>query len=212
MSHRDFRRGKAIAFTLFYLVLLYLVITIIGMLSLKSQSDPISDPWFTLMEIMIIIIAPLLVMLMAEIHYYASDDVKALSMSALIFMGIMACITCSIHYLILFVSRPIAAMTGLPWLSYIFSFKWPSVIYTLDILAWDLFFALSMLFAAPVFKGDRLKSWVRILMIVSGVLSLIGLLGPVLGNMQVRNIGIVGYAVALPVICLLLARVFKKAE
>jgi hypothetical protein len=34
------------------------------------------------------------------------------------------------------------------------SFKWPSVSYALTILAWDVFFALSVLFAAPVFGGN----------------------------------------------------------
>jgi hypothetical protein len=67
------------------------------------------------------------------------------------------------------------------------------VTYALDILAWDIFFALSMLFAAPVFFQGRLEKTVRILMIVSGVLSLAGLIGVPLADMNVRNIGIIGY-------------------
>jgi hypothetical protein len=62
------------------------------------------------------------------------------------------------------------------------------VVYTLDILAWDFFFALSMLFAAPVFKGGRLETMVRILMIASGIVSLAGLIGVPLANMDVRII------------------------
>ena len=90
--------------------------------------------------------------------------------------------------------------------------------YTLDILAWDLFFALSMLFAAPVFKGDGLETAVRYLMIASGVLSLIGLIGVPLAIMHVgywlsvRNIGIVGYAVVAPIAFLLLAIVFGRTK
>jgi len=46
-------------------------------------------------------------------------------------------------------------------------------------------------------------------MIISGVLSLLGLLGVPLGNMQIRNIGIIGYAlVPLPVF-LLLSKIFS---
>ncbi len=217
MFHKDFTNlersiGRTTAFALFFLGIIYIVVTTIGLLSLKSQLDPISDPWFSIMEILILVMAPLMVVLMVQIHAYASQNVKALSLTALVFMSIMACITCSVHFLVLFVSRQIEAITGLQWLSYVFSFRWPSVIYALDILAWDLFFTLSMFFAAPVFKGDRLKSSVRALMIVSGVLSFAGLLGPVFGNMQIRNIGIVGYAVVFPVICLLLAKVFNRAE
>ncbi len=206
------RIGTTTAAALFFLGIIYIVVTTIGLLSLKSQLDPISDPWFSLMEIIILAMAPLMVVLMVEIHIYAPQESKVLSLTALVFMGIMACITCSLHFLVLFVSRPIASITDVQLFSYIFSFKWPSVIYALDILAWDLFFALSMLFAAPVFKGDRVKSAVRVLMIISGLLSLAGLLGLVNGNMLIRDIGIVGYAVVFPFVNLMLVGVFNQAK
>ncbi|MDA8227154.1 MAG: hypothetical protein M0T74_05515 [Desulfitobacterium hafniense] len=212
MSHKDFTKldrliGKTTALALFCMGTVYLVITSIGFLSLKSDLDPIGDPYFSIMEILILVMAPLMVVLMVEVHAYASYNVKTLSLIALIFMSIVACITCSVHYLRLTASHE--SITSLPWL---FSFTWPSVIYALDILAWDFFFSLSMLFAAPVFKGDRLKASVRIIMIVSGVLSFAGLLGPIVGNMQIRNIGIVGYGVVFPFFCLLLAKVFSRTE
>jgi hypothetical protein len=59
------------------------------------------------------------------------------------------------------------------------------VAYTLDILAWDVFFALAMLFAAPVFKDGKLETAVRFLLITSGVISFVGLLGVPFANMQV---------------------------
>jgi hypothetical protein len=79
-------------------------------------------------------------------------------------------------------------------------------------LAWDWFFALSMIFAAPVFRGGRLEIAVRILMIVSGVLSLAGLIGVPLADMQVRNIGIIGYGGVAPVVFLLLGIVFGRTQ
>jgi hypothetical protein len=106
------------------------------------------------------------------------------------------------------VSRQIEA-TSVSWLLW---FEWPSVVYTLDILAWDWFFALSMLFAAPVFGVGRLEQTVRILTIFSGVLSLAGLIGVPLANMQVRNIGIIGYGVVAPVVFLLLGIVFGRTQ
>ncbi len=69
-----------------------------------------------------------------------------------------------------------------------------------------------MLCAAPVFKGGRLELAVRILMIVSGLLSLAGLMGVPLADMQVRNIGIIGYAVVTPVVFLLLGIVFGRIQ
>ncbi len=49
-------------------------------------------------------------------------------------------------------------------------------------------------------------------MIVSGVLSLAGLIGVPLANMQVRNIGIIGYGVVAPVLFLLLGIVFGRTQ
>jgi hypothetical protein len=82
---------------------------------------------------------------------------------------------------------------GQSWVPLVLSFNWSSVAYALDILAWDISFALSMLFAAPVFRGSRLAAWIRTLMIASGVPALAGLSGVVAGDMQLRNIRIVGY-------------------
>ena len=84
--------------------------------------------------------------------------------------------------------------------------------YTLDILAWDWFFALSMLFAAPIFKEGRLETSVRILMIITGVLSLVGLIGVPLANMQVRMIGVLGYVGLPPIVFLLLGIVFSRSQ
>jgi hypothetical protein len=61
-----------------------------------------------------------------------------------------------------------------------------------------------MLFAALVFRGSRLAAWIRVLMIASGVLALAGLSG-VVGEMQLRNIGIVGYVGVFFVVAALLA-------
>ena len=69
-----------------------------------------------------------------------------------------------------------------------------------------------MLFAAPDFSGSRLAAWIRALMIASGVLALGGLIGVVVGNMQVRNIGIVGYVGVFVVVAALLTVFFYRAN
>ncbi len=154
---------------------------------------------------------------MLAVHAYAAQDAKPYSAAALAFMIVMGVITSGLHFVILTVSRPIEA-AGLTSAPLLFSFQWPSVAYTLDILAWDWFFALSMLFAAAVFKDTRLERTLRYVMIASGVLSLIGLLGVPLAIMNVgywltvRNIGIIGYAVVSPIAFLLLAIVFGRTR
>ncbi len=201
--------GRAAAWAVSFLLVVYAVTTVLGFLSLKSPQDPIGDPFFSIMELLIVLMSPLMVVSMVAVHAYAPLEVRVYSLTALIFMILLAGITSSVHFVILTVSRQIEA-TGLTWAPLFLSFKWPSVAYTLDILAWDWFFALSMLFAAPVFKGGRLEIMVRLLMVVSGVLSLAGLIGVPLADMQVRNIGIIGYAVVALGVFLLLGVVFGR--
>ncbi len=206
------RVGKAAALLLFILSIAYVAVLVIGLATLPSPDVPIQDPFFSLMELLILITAPLYILIMAEIHMQAAPEKKTFSLAALSCMIIMACITCIVHFLVLTVSRPLEALPGMEWMAYLFSFAWPSVIYSLDILAWDFFFALAVLFAVPVFAGDRLQNAIRILLIISGVLSFAGLLGPALGNMQVRNIGIIGYAGVFPAVCLLLVYYFNRGS
>ena len=69
-----------------------------------------------------------------------------------------------------------------------------------------------MFFAAPVFGGSRLAVSIRVLMIVSGVLALVGLSGVAAGDMQLRNIGIVGYVGVFLVVAGLLGVLFYRAR
>jgi len=205
------RLGRTAAWAVFFLLIAYAVTLVLGLLSLESPADPIGDPYFSLLELLIVAMAPLMVIVMVAVHAYASRETRAYSLTALAFMTILAGITCSVHFVILTVSRQIGS-AGFPWASFLFSFEWPSVVYALDILAWDVFFALSMLFAAPVFRTGRLERTVRILMIASGVLSLIGLIGVPLGDMSLRNIGILGYVGGSLIVFPLLAIVFGRAQ
>jgi hypothetical protein len=193
------------------LLVAYAVTLAVGLASLESAQQPIGDPMFTILEVLIIIMMPVMVALMVVVHAWAPVHAKALSLISLVFMGLLAGVTCSLHFVILTLSRQ-PEFTGQPWLPLVFSFSWPSIAYALDILGWDVFFALSMLFAAPVFRGSRLAAWIRVLMIASAVLALAGLSGVVAGDMQLRNIGIVGYVGVFLVVAALLVVLFYRAR
>jgi hypothetical protein len=61
----------------------------------------------------------------------------------------------------------------------------------------------------PVFDGDRLEKAVRVLTIVSGAPSLAGLIGVPLEDMQLRLIGVLGYAGLAPIVFLIVATVIS---
>jgi hypothetical protein len=192
------------------LLVAYAVTLAMGLASLESPQQPIGDPMFTILEVLIITMMPAMVALMVTVHAWAPMHAKTLSLTSLVFMGMLAGLTCSVHFVILTLSRQ-PEFAGQPWLPLVLSFNWPSVVYALDILGWDVFFPLSMLFAAPVFWGSRLAAWIRVLMTASGVFALAGLSGVVVGDMQLRNIGIVGYVGVFLVVTAQLAILFYRA-
>lgn len=205
------RLGIISAVSVVILEVAYAITLILGFLSLKSAREPIGDPMFSVLEILIILLMPAVVALMVAVHAWAPSNAKTLSLNALVFMGLLAGITCSVHFAILTLSRQ-AAFAGQPWAPLLLSFKWPSAAYALDILGWDFFFALSMFFAAPVFGGSRLAVSIRVLMTASGILALAGLGGVVTGDMQLRNIGIVGYLGVFLIVSCLLAVLFFRSK
>ena len=204
------RLGMAAAVGTALLIAVYAATLVTGLRSLQSPQQPIGDPWFSILEILIILLTPLMVVLMATVHAWAPAEVKVFSLTALVFMALLAGLTCSLHFAILTLSRN-PSFSGLPWMPLFLSFRWPSVSYSLDILAWDGFFALSAMFAAPVFSGSRLATAIRVLLVISGALALAGLSGVILGDMQLRNVGILGYVGVFPVVALLLAVLFHRS-
>jgi hypothetical protein len=205
------RLGLRSAVATVALCVAYDVTLTLGFLSLKSPQQPIGDPMFSILEVLIIVMMPAMVALMVSVHAWAPTQVKALSLTAVVFMGLLAGETCSLHFVVLTLSRQ-AAFAGQSWLPQFLEFKWPSVAYAFEILGWDVFFPLSMFFAAAVFRGSRLAAWIRSLMIASGVLAFAGLSGVAFGDMQLRNIGIAGYAGVFLVVAVLLGVLFHRTE
>lgn len=201
--------GVVSAFGLAALTFAYVLVLGAGLLSLTDKNAQISDPWFSLLEILILLIAPLFVSLFAALHDWAPPTAKTLSRVALCFALLLAGVTCCVHFTILTVSRATVADEGMGDL--LFAFKWPSAAYALDILAWDVFFPLAALFAAPLFFGSPLRTTIRFILIASGLLALAGLSGVVLNDMQWRNIGIIGYAIVFPIAAALIGLVFLRS-
>jgi hypothetical protein len=191
------------------LCFVYLVVLVIGLATLPSPDHPVQQPWFALLELLILFIAPAMVMLAVAICCSASPGRLPLALLGLVFFGMCALTTSAVHFGILVLGGQ-EAFAGEPWSTLVFSFRWPSLAYALDILAWDVFFPLGALFLAPAVQGARLAGRARALLVVSAVLALAGLAGVALSDMQVRLIGVVGYAVVFPISAALLALRFHR--
>jgi hypothetical protein len=133
------RLGVVSAAGVAFLVVVYMVTLAAGLLSLRSPQEPIGDPFFSLLEVWILLMMPFMVALMVVVHAWAPAGARVFSLTAVAFMVMLAGLTSSLHFVILTLSRQ-AAFAELPWLPLFLSFEWPSVAYALDILAWDVFF------------------------------------------------------------------------
>ena len=173
----------------------------VEVLSVKDSQEPLGDPFFSLIEFLIMVLSLLMVLVMAVIHAWALPDQKSNSHVSLLFMSLLAGLTCCVHFAILLISRQIVT-PDMPW---------PTIAYATDVLAWDGFFSLSALFAAPLFRGDRLRNSIRFLLIASGILSIIGMIGLPFDHMPLRMIGLFGHAVFFPVAVILLAVLFYRS-
>jgi len=161
---------------------------------------PIIDPTLAMMEAITLVSAPLVVILMAAVCGIASPDVKVFGLLALAFGAIMAGLTSGVRFMALTAGRQTDFTT----------LEWPSTLYAVELLAWDVFLGLALVFAAPVFAGSGRRARARWALVATGVLCLLGGIGPIVGNMAIQRIGILGYGVALPITCIFLALVFHQ--
>src|SRR5215204_4431015 len=110
------------------LLVAYTVTLTVGLASLESPDQPIGDPMFTILEVLIISIMPAMVALMVAVHAWAPTHAKTLTLTAVVFMSLLAGVTCSLHFMILTLSRQ-PEFSGQPWQPLVFSFEWPSLAY-----------------------------------------------------------------------------------
>jgi hypothetical protein len=162
--------------------------------------DPITDPVLAIMELLTLLSAPAIVTLMAAVHDRATPERKIYGLAALAFGTLCAGTTSVVHFVELTAARQMEGG----------GIVWPSRTYAAELLAWDVFLGLALVFAAPVFAGGGLERAVRRGLLVCGALCLAGTIGPAVGNMRLQLVGVVGYAGVLPVVAFLLARLFAQ--
>lgn len=187
----------------------YGAVMVAGFGSLGNLTDPLPDPYLAVAELLILLMAPAMVVLMAAVHACAPVHLRMVSMIAFAWMLVAACLTMTVHVVELVVARRIDP-GAVPGFARLFDFAWPSMLYAVDVVAWDLLLGMSLLFAAFVFTGRRYQG-VRRGLLASGALCLLGLVGPATDVLAWRGIGIFGYAVVFPLTCVALARSFSPA-
>jgi len=162
-------------------------------------TEPIIDPVLAVMEGLTLLSATALVAAMAAVALHASAERRIFGLLALAFTLLLAGTTSVVHFVGLSALRQMGEG----------GIVWPSPLYAAELLAWDWFLGLALLAAAPVFPGTGAEQAVRRGLWLCGGLTLAGTVGPLVGDLRLQRIGILGYAVVLPVVFFLLARLFR---
>jgi hypothetical protein len=195
------RIGYLSSIGVFVVGVAYAVVVAFGV-SRAGFDDPIADPTLSVMEALTLLSAALVVAMMASVYETANGDRRVFGAMALVFAGVMAGLTSAVHFVALTAGR----QTDFTVL------EWPSTLYAIELLAWDIFLGLSLLCAALVFVGSGIRAFARMSLFAAGALSLLGAIGPIAGDMALQRAGILGYGVGLPVAALVLSRFFRQNE
>ncbi|MEE4318038.1 MAG: hypothetical protein V2I74_13750 [Erythrobacter sp.] len=202
----DARLVRRAGIAVIALHLAYAAVTIAGFLALPQRDAPIADPWFAAMEWLIILIGPCVLLFFAAFARVAAG--RTWSLCALVLAAVTFALSAALHAVILAVGRDDALVAAVGALSFV----WPSAAYAIDILAWDWFFGLALLCAGMALPASPRTLSARRVFLLAGALALAGLAGPATGAMELRNVGILGYAVLFPVAVALVLRDFGRAE
>jgi uncharacterized membrane protein len=175
----------------------YVVVLAAGMLR-HGFHEPITDPILAVMEGLTLASALPIVTLIVALLDRARAAQRLAGTVAVVFAALFAGTTSAVHFVGLTAGRQ--AGGGL--------LVWPSTAYALELLAWDVFLGVALVAAAATVEGRGRAQAARRGLLVCGGLCLVGTVGPVVGNMRLQLVGVVGYAVVLPIVAVLLLRLF----
>ena len=87
-----------------------------------------------------------------------------------------------------------------------------SVMYAIEHLAWGLFYGLAAIFMGLAIEGGNIETWIRWLLIVGGVMSILFIPGQLIGNQILIDLGYYAAGVLLPITTILLFIRFRAEK
>lgn len=192
------RMGARAATAVVIVGVAYAIVLAVGMRR-HGLSEPIADPVLAVMELLTIASAVPILLLFVAVRADAPPAGRAHATRALVCAALFAVTTVGVHLFELAVGRRVGSR-GLVW---------PSASYAVELVAWDLLLGLALVWAAAALATEARAARARRWLALTGTLCLVGLAGPAIGDMRVQLIGVLGYAVLLPVSAWSLATWFR---
>lgn len=150
-----------------------------------------------------------LVMLFAALRRVYGAQRPLCADLALLFM-LLVCATSSLNWFVQLAVLPRLSPADTTIMAVLDTHIELSITYAMEHLGWGLFLGLSVLCAAAVFRAGGLQAWIRGLLVVAGVLSLLHFVGVIVASPLLGDLGYVAWAVCLPAATGLLAASAQK--
>src|SRR5436305_13726518 len=101
----DRRVATRSALGTFFFGLLYAPTLVAAFVSAGNVKHPLTDPFLGILEVEIILMAPLMVVTMVAVYGYAPRDARMYSLSAFGFMIMCSGVTTRVHFVVASVAR-----------------------------------------------------------------------------------------------------------
>ena len=200
------RLGIASAIAILAIGILYVATIILWLILQAAPREPIPDPYLAVMEVLTIVSALALVGVVLALWCFADRAHHLPAIATLVFGTSGAVLTATIHFVQLTAVRQLWRAGHLTD----YRLVWPSSLFAAEYFVWDVLVGLTMTCASFVLAGARSAEHARGALLLSGVLCLVGVVGPFSGQIVLQNSAVLGYAVGLPLAAALTARVFRS--
>jgi len=201
------RLGMASSIAMLIVGILYIAVITLWLIVEATPREPIGDPYLGVMEVLTIVSALALVGLVVAIWCFSDAAHRLSALAALAIGTLAAAFTMAVHFVQLTAIRQLWRAGGIAD----YRLVWPSALFALEYFAWDVLVGFTLVSMSFAVAGRPGAETARRAMLIGGVLCLVGVAGPLSGRMSLQNIGVLGYAVVLPIASALTARMFRAA-
>jgi hypothetical protein len=190
--------------------LIYLGLIIIGIITSNPITGYFQDNIKYCMEVTTMGSSIILLVFTVLIFYSFETETNICGFLSILFMSMVVILTCSVHFIGITVSSTLISSNKS--FESLLSLNWPSALFSLDILAWDLFFGVSFICLGISLNKYSKQGIAGLLSIISGLISILGLIALPMNNMNIRYIGIFGYTVMPLITCVAFIADMKKSK
>jgi hypothetical protein len=209
MQTSNHKLGYWTALLGFLLTLIYLA-AVVRMF--VSGTIPPAEPYISIISVVSLASVPIFVFLWVILHSVVLPEQKVFTQTSLALIVIFATVTSINRYVAMTVVRQSIDMGITDGLNWFMPYGWPSIMAAMEVLAWGFFLGLAFLFLAPVFRKGKLESAIFWTLIISGIFSLIAVLGQIRNSVVLNMLGIIAWGPGLILLFALLASWFRNSS